>query len=101
MKRFCIPVLAVALAIMHSCADYQEEPAPASFSVGSTELSFSSTASSQSMSVSSGKRWDIPSMPDWVSVQSITTNGLYQWAVSFSVSENINYNRAGTILKRP
>ena len=98
MKRFCIPVLAFALAIMHSCTDFQEEPAPASFSVDSKELSFSSNASILSTIVSSGKSWDIPSKPDWISVQSITTYGLYQWAVSFSASENKNYIREGTIV---
>ena len=97
MKRFSIPVLAVALAIMPSCADFQEEPAPASISVDSKELSFSSNAGSLSTIVSSGKIWDISSTPSWVRIQSITTYGLYQWAVSFSAFENNNYNREGTI----
>ena len=98
MKRFCLLVLAIALAIMHSCTDFQEGPMPTYLSVYTKELSFSNNADSQTTIVSSGKRWNVSSMPEWISIQSITTYSPYKWSVSFYASENYSYNREGTIV---
>ena len=90
-------VVAVS-AFCFSCTDYKETDAPETLSVNATELSFSPAASSSSVMVSSGSKWTVSNKPDWVSVQSISSSaGEFQWNVSFSVTDNNDYDREGVI----
>lgn len=100
MKRFCISVLFFAFAIMQSCTDFQESEAPVSFGVNTKELAFSKDGGISSLTVSSGSKWDVTSMPEWISLGGISSSGLspYEWTVSISASANDGYNRDGVIV---
>lgn len=73
---------------------------PISFGVDVEELDFAIAPSTRSLTVSSGTKWDVSSKPEWISIQSITRSGVspYEWNVSFSASENIEYDRDGVII---
>ena len=87
-----------ALALAFSCTDFKEADVPTGLSVDPTELSFSSEAGSQTVTVRSGSKWTVGSKPDWVSVPSITESGAdYQWSVVFSATANDGYYRDGVI----
>ena len=99
MRRYCFPVAVFALVVMSSCTNYLEEDARVSFGVDATELSFSTGGESHSVTISSGKKWDVTSMPDWVSLQSINPGGSpYEWIVSFSAEGNNEFGREGKII---
>ncbi len=71
---------------------------PDALSVDAKELSFSSGGTNQTVSVQCGTKWNVSTMPDWVSVKSIQASSLpFQWDVTFSVSENDEYDRDGVI----
>ena len=101
IKRHVIRLLGMALYVaVISCTDFQEESVPTGLSVDAKELSFSIATESHPLTVTSGKGWDIPSMPSWMSVQSVTGDvaSSYKWSVVFSARENNDYNREGTIV---
>ncbi len=100
MKRFCISVLFIALAMMQACTDFQEEDTSVSFSVDVNELTFTKPGSTCSLTVNSGVKWDVNSMPEWINLQSINRSGRspYEWTAIFSASENDEYDRNGTII---
>ena len=89
-------VFVAALALLAACTNYQEADVPDALKVDVTELSFSSGAATRSVTVQSGTKWTVGSMPQWVSVQSINSSG-FQWGVTFAVSENTEYDREGVI----
>ena len=89
-------VFVAALALLAACTNYQEADVPEALKVDVTELSFSSGAATRSVTVQSGTKWTVGSMPQWVSVQSINSSG-FQWGVTFAVSENTEYDREGVI----
>ena len=100
MKRVS-PIITVLLAtVVVSCTNFQEAEIPVSFGVNTTELSFLTGGDSRSVTVSSGKKWDVPAMPQWISLQSITRSGIspYEWTASFSAASNEEYNREGRIV---
>ena len=94
--------------IVLACTNYQEEEAPEAFSVDTNSLAFSSgvtttrltTGETRSITVTSGSKWDVTSMPEWINLESIYRSGVspYQWAVSFSADVNDEYNREGKIV---
>jgi len=91
-------LIATALASLFSCTNYQELEVPDALSVDAKELSFSSGETNQTVSVQCGTKWNVSTMPDWVSVKSIQASSLpFQWNVTFSVSENDEYDRDGVI----
>ncbi len=91
-------MIATALASLFSCTNYQELEVPDALSVDAKELSFSSGGTNQTVSVQCGTKWNVSTMPDWVSVKSIQASSLpFQWDVTFSVSENDEYDRDGVI----
>lgn len=89
-------IVSVVSAFCFSCTNYQEADVPDALKVDVTELSFSSGAATRSVTVQSGTKWTVGSMPQWVSVQSINSSG-FQWGVTFAVSENTEYDREGVI----
>ena len=102
MKRFFryISVMIVALAAVHSCTDFQEEEMPVSFGVDVDEIDFAIAPSTRSVTVSSGTKWDVSSMPSWVSLGATSRSGRspYEWIANFSAVENDEYNREGKIM---
>lgn len=69
-----------------------------SFGVDTNELSFSATSTTRAVKVSSGKKWDVTSMPEWINLQSISPgHSPYEWTANFSASANDEYNREGII----
>ena len=86
------------IIIISSCTSFQEEDVPDRLSVSVTELSYSKAGESHQVKVSSGTKWDVTSSPEWVSLQSISSDhSPYEWTVNFSSSANDDYNREGTI----
>ncbi len=103
MRRFIdILVSFIAIVAFFSCTDFQEEEIPAGLSVNVNELSFASTQSTQSATVSCGVKWDVVSIPSWISVGTIRPSGMspYEWTIDFSASTNEDYTREGTIVFR-
>ena len=95
MKSFHITIV-IALVMMQSCTDL--ENVPSIFEVSSCELVFPVEGETLLLKVTSGTRWDVVGLPEWVNVTSISQSGLssYEWIVSFTVSANNGYNREGT-----
>lgn len=89
----------VAFAIV-SCTNFQEEEAPVNFGVDTNQLDFAIAPSTRSVTVSSGTKWDVSSMPSWVSLGAISRSGRspYEWIANFSAVENDEYNREGKII---
>ena len=89
----------VAFAIV-SCTDFREEDAPVNFGVDTNQLDFAIAPSTRSVTVSSGTKWDVSSMPSWVSLGAISRSGRssYEWIANFSAVENDEYNREGKIM---
>lgn len=93
-------VIVIALSILYSCTDFQETGNLASFSVDTKELSFSSGGDSRSLIVSSGTKWDVSDMPQWLTLQSISQSGHphFEWSAVFLAMANEEYNREGSII---
>ena len=102
MKRLFryVSVLIVVLAAVHSCTDFQEEEMPVSFGVDVDEIDFAVAPSTRSVTVSSGTKWDVTSLPSWVSLGAISRSGRspYEWIANFSAVENDEFNREGKII---
>ena len=101
MKWFgYLPAVTIALIALFSCTDFKEEDAPVSFGVDVNELTFTKPGSTCSVTVSSGSKWDVFSMPEWISLQSINHSGHspYEWTAVFSATANEEYNRDGRIV---
>lgn len=98
MKRF-LSIFAT-IAIVFSCTNYQEEEVAVGIGTNVNELSFDSYESFRSLRVSSGTKWEVVSMPSWISLQSINSVGgsRYEWSVDFRAKTNDGYNREGTIV---
>lgn len=73
---------------------------PISFGVDTNAFIFSSSSSTRSVIVSSGTKWEVSSMPEWISIQSIASSLIspYEWTVSFSATEDNEYDRDGVII---
>ena len=88
-----------ALIIGASCTNFHEEDAPDGISVNSSELSFPTDAGSRSLTVRSGSKWNVISIPEWISVKSINPSGnAFEWVVDFAATSNNEYNREGVIV---
>ncbi|MBQ6761978.1 MAG: Ig-like domain-containing protein [Bacteroidales bacterium] len=98
MKRF-LSIFAT-IAIVFSCTNYQEEEVAVGIGTNVNELSYDSYESFRSLRVSSGTKWEVVSMPSWISLQSINSVGgsRYEWSVDFRAKTNDGYNREGTIV---
>lgn len=70
------------------------------FDVETKELSITKDGGLCSIVVHSGAKWEVSSMPQWISLQSINHSSYspYEWTVSFSASANDEYNREGEIV---
>ena len=98
MKRFLS--ISATIAIVFSCTNYQEEEVAVGIGTNVNELSYDSYESFRSLRVSSGTKWEVVSMPSWISLQSINSVGgsRYEWSVDFRAKTNDGYNREGTIV---
>lgn len=98
LNRILRVLLLVTIPFVYSCTDFQEDEA-VYFSVAAAQLDFTTAPSSQSLKVTSGKKWDVTSMPEWISLQSIsrTASSPYEWDVIFFAKSNEEYNREGVI----
>lgn len=98
MKR--IAILLSAIIAFFSCTDFNEEEIPVKFGVNVDELAFSAGSSTQSVTVSSARKWDVTSMPSWVSLKSISHSSIspYEWTATFSASPNKDYDRESSII---
>ncbi len=95
--RFCFILASVLFSF--SCTNYQDEDVPDGLSISRDELSFSTDASIQKLTVRSGLKWDISSIPEWISVESINpTSSLFEWDAHFSATTNNEYNREGELV---
>ena len=99
MKRILIALLFFA-SLFSACTDFREEDIPVSFGVDVDEIDFAVAPSTRSVTVSSGTKWDVSSMPSWVSLGAISRSGRspYEWIANFSAVENDEYNREGKIM---
>ena len=97
MKSLHIILVFVALMVMQSCTNFVDKPTK--FQVSTNELVFSVKGETLSLRITSGTKWDVICLPEWVKVTSISQSGLssYEWDVSFTVSANDGYNREGTL----
>ena len=99
MNRFFHLIIVVAaVAASFSCTDYQEMDVPVGLSVNAKMWSFSAEAASTSVSVQCGAQWAVAYMPEWASIESITSStSPYQWNVNFAIAANRDYDREGVI----
>jgi len=103
MQRILSSQLLLAILIsFSSCTDFQEEEVPDRLIVDITEMAFPINGGSHSVTLSSGKKWDVASLPEWIRLQSINRSGRspFEWTASFSATANEDYNREGTIYIR-
>ena len=101
MRRIIsFPMLFIAILAMYSCTDFQEEDVPVSFGVDVNVLDFATAPSTRSITVRSGVKWDVTSMPEWISLEKISRSGgtPYEWVVNFTATTNEGYNRDGIIV---
>jgi uncharacterized protein YjdB len=97
--RVVILLLTLLPFVVVSCTNYQEEEIPVSFSVDAKELLFPEDGGKSSLSVRSGAKWDVSSMPSWINLETINRSDKspYEWAISFSTSVNNDFDREGII----
>ena len=95
---YCL--VTIPLFLFGACTDFQENNVPVSFGVDVDEMDFTIAPSTRSVTVSSGTKWDVSSMPSWVSLGAISQSGRspYEWIANFSASANDEYNREGKIM---
>ena len=100
VRLFRVVGTAVTIAVMYSCMNFKAYEAPEGLSVSVKELNFPSNTESRSLTVSSGVKWDVTSLPQWVSLQSVngSASSPYEWTASFSASQNDEFNREGTLV---
>ena len=101
LQRFIFQILVLATtSVIVSCTDFREEEVPVNFGVDTNQLDFAIAPSTRSVTVSSGTKWDVSSMPSWISLESISRSGRspYEWIANFSAVENDEYNREGKII---
>ena len=93
--NYCLALI----MIVSSCTSFKEEDVPDKLSVSVTELSYSQSGERHQVSISSGKRWNVTSSPEWIRPQSISSgHSPYEWTVIFSAPANDEYNREGKIM---
>jgi uncharacterized protein YjdB len=100
MNRLFHSILfSAVLLASFSCTDFQEDETPDSFCVDATELVFSATNDARPLTITSGTKWDVTSMPSWIRLQSVERSGHspYEWTVTFVATANEEYNRDGVI----
>ena len=99
MKQLYRILTVFIIGIIASCTNYVAEEVPNELSVNPSAL-ISIEADNTVMTVRSGEVWDIPTIPDWVSISSIkqSKNSSYEWEVVLSSSKNTGYNRSGEMI---
>lgn len=94
---------AFLLLTLASCTDFQVQEedvqAPAYLGVSVSEINFISSPSSFSVTVRSGIKWEVSSLPSWLSLNAInrTESSIYEWNVIFTAAANSDYHRSGII----
>ena len=83
-----------------SCTNYKDENLLNVLSVDTNELVITSKGEiNRVLIVCSGSEWEVASMPEWISVQSIDIHSSpFEWLVRFSAEENNEYNREGVVV---
>ena len=100
-KKHLLQILLISTVYaLVSCTDFHEEEVPVSFGVDTNDLSFAASLSTRTVTVNSGSKWDVTSMPGWISLGKISRSGMspYEWNVDFTATANDEFNRDGTIV---
>ena len=99
MKRlFHILLTVSALVTVISCTDFKEGDAPDGLTLDKNELTFLSMADTRSLTLKSGSKWEVSTMPEWIKINSIHPGvSPYEWYVSFLSTRNDGFDREGTI----
>lgn len=99
MKCSIILVATFLTLVACACTSYQEEDAPVGLNIKRDELSFPQSGGGQSFTISSGTKWDVSSLPSWITLSTINRSNIstYEWEVTLSASANDEYNRDGII----
>ena len=96
MKNWFIVSLLSLLALV-SCTNFVDEGAGlGGVKASVSQLSFSYSLSVQNFSVTSGEKWTVQQIPDWLRVSQISGRG-YTWSVSLTSVENYGYDRSGVV----
>jgi len=93
----CFWALSAALLVIASCTDFQEEKAYVVFDVKTKELTVSKDGGLCSVVVQSDAKWDVTSMPEWISLESIGNSKSFEWVAMFYTQANYDYDREGSI----
>ena len=97
---FHISLLVVSFVTMYSCTDFQDAELSVGFEVDTERFNFPPASSFGPVTVSSGSKWDVTSMPIWISLVSVNSSAVQPncWDVVFSADTNDEYDREGEIV---
>jgi hypothetical protein len=90
----------VGACALFSCTNFREESVDlGGVSIAQERISLSPESQERTLTVQSGEKWTISSMPGWIKVQSIdnSRSKAYIWSVLLSVTANDDYDRSGEI----
>ena len=93
-------MLVVSFVTMYSCTDFQDAELSVGFEVDTERFNFPPASSFGPVTVSSGSKWDVTSMPIWISLVSVNSSAVQPncWDVVFSADTNDEYDREGEIV---
>ena len=88
------------IIVATSCTNFREEEVPVSFGTNVSELSYDTGSSLRPVIISSGTKWSVATMPEWMRLESISSsNGTpYEWTANFLAEANDGYDREGQIV---
>ena len=98
MKRFlsCFLCLGFVFTLL-TCTNFSDESAGlGGVKASVTQLTFSPLSSVQSFSVTSGEKWTVLGIPEWIRVNQISGKG-FSWTVSLISEANNGYDRSGVL----
>ena len=99
MKRFlsCFLCLGFVFTLL-TCTNFKDEGADlGGVKASVAQLTFSSLSSVQSFSVTSGEKWTVLQIPEWIRVNQISGKG-FSWTVSLISEANNGYDRTGVLM---
>ena len=96
-----VNIVAIMVAVS-ACANFHELDVPSSIGVPENKLSFAASQDYKTLTVRSGSKWTIDSLPEWIKVEEINSSRSYQytWDIVFVATANDEYDREGTIILR-